>query len=266
LFNWRGDFQKISNDSACVVLHTQFFGSCPLRGQLPKNWVKNSAEALTIDPRHLNHAQPRERPMTIATTKKITFEAYLNYDDGTDTRYELVRGELVAMTPPTWLHLRIARYLESQFNQEIKRLGQPWEAFREAGQQTDESSARLPDVAIVPVEFVEATLEQSAVLTVAAFLAVEIASESTSESTAAQDYRDKVTEYQTKGIPEYWVIDPDPFGAAKYIGSPKLPTVSVYTLVDRTYQVQRFQGEQIVISSTFPELQLTANRILQAGY
>jgi Uma2 family endonuclease len=206
--------------------------------------------------------------MTIATTKKITFEAYLNYDDGTDTHYELVRGELVAMTPPTWLHLRIASYLESQFNQEIKRLGHPWEAFREAGQQTNESSARLPDVAIVPAEFVEVTLEQSAVLTVAAFLVVEIVS----ERTAAQNYRDKVTEYQNKGIPEYWVIDPDPFGAAKYIGgaakyigSPKLPTVSVYTLVDRTYQVQRFQGEQIVISPTFPELQLTASSILQAG-
>jgi hypothetical protein len=27
-------------------LHTQFLGSCPLRGQLPKNWVKNSAEVL----------------------------------------------------------------------------------------------------------------------------------------------------------------------------------------------------------------------------
>jgi Uma2 family endonuclease len=204
--------------------------------------------------------------MTIATTKKITFEAYLNYDDGTDTRYELVRGELVAMTPPTWLHLRIVSYLESQFNQEIKRLGHPWEAFREAGQQTNESSARLPDVAIVPAEFVEATLEQlgleqATVLTVAAFLVVEIVS----ESTAAQDYRDKVTEYQNKGIPEYWVIVPDPFGAAKYIGSPKLPTVSVYTPVDRTYQVQRFQGEQIVISPTFPELQLTASSILQAG-
>jgi hypothetical protein len=28
-------------------LHTRFFGSCPLRGQLPKNRVNNSAEALS---------------------------------------------------------------------------------------------------------------------------------------------------------------------------------------------------------------------------
>jgi Uma2 family endonuclease len=32
--------------------------------------------------------------MTIAT-QKLTFEEYLAYHDGTDTRYELVDGELV---------------------------------------------------------------------------------------------------------------------------------------------------------------------------
>lgn len=199
--------------------------------------------------------------MTIATGQRLTFEEYLNYNDGTDTRYELVRGELVAMTPPTWLHLRIARYLESQFNQEIERLGYAWESFREPGQRTEENTSRVPDVAIVPIEFVETALEQSAVLSVAAFLLVEIVS----ESTATQDYREKVAEYQAKGIPEYWIVDPDPFGAAKYVGSPKLPTVSVYTLIDGVYQVQRFQGEQLIVSPTFPALQLTAAQVLKAG-
>ncbi len=194
-------------------------------------------------------------------TQSMTFEAYLDYSDGTETRYELVNGELLAMTPPTWLHLRIARYLEGMFNQAIVRRGEPWEAFREPGQQTAASSARLPDVAIVPIAAVEAALEQSAVLTIPALLVVEIVS----DSTATQDYREKVQEYQDKGIPEYWVVDPDPFGAAKYIGSPKRPTVSTYRLVDRTYQVQRFQGDQIVISPTFPDLNLTATKILKAG-
>ena len=35
--------------------------------------------------------------MTI-TTPKLTFEEYLAYDDGTDTRYELVNGELIPMS------------------------------------------------------------------------------------------------------------------------------------------------------------------------
>ncbi len=33
-----------------------------------------------------------------ATSQRITFAEYLTYDDGTDTRYELVDGELVPMT------------------------------------------------------------------------------------------------------------------------------------------------------------------------
>jgi hypothetical protein len=36
--------------------------------------------------------------MSIAL-KPMTLEDYLNYDDGTDTRYELVNGELIAMPP-----------------------------------------------------------------------------------------------------------------------------------------------------------------------
>lgn len=199
--------------------------------------------------------------MTIATTRRLTFEEYLDYDDGTDNRYELVRGELVAMTPPSWLHLRIARYLEGIFNRELERLNYAWEAFREPGQQTEENSSRLPDIAIVSVDEIESALEQSAVLTVAALLVVEIVS----QSTAAQDYREKVREYAAKGIMEYWIVDPDPFGAAKYIGSPKLPTVSVYHLVNGSYQVQRFQGSQPITSPTFPDLALTAEQVLQAG-
>jgi Uma2 family endonuclease len=35
------------------------------------------------------------------TRKKLTFEEYLDYDDGTDNRYELVDGELVAL-PSSW--------------------------------------------------------------------------------------------------------------------------------------------------------------------
>ena len=41
------------------------------------------------------------------TTEKLTFESYLIYDDGTDNRYELERGKLLLMNPPTVRHLLI---------------------------------------------------------------------------------------------------------------------------------------------------------------
>ncbi|MEP0916799.1 Uma2 family endonuclease [Leptolyngbya sp. DQ-M1] len=199
--------------------------------------------------------------MNIAKTKKLTFQEYLDFCETSQERYELVRGELQLMTPPIWLHYRIAKFLERAFDDEITRRQLPWEAHRDPGQQTEENTSRLPDVAIVPIEAVEESIDRPAILTTAAILIVEVVS----DSTALQDYREKVTEYQNKGIREYWIVDPDPFGAAKYIGSPKRPTVSVYSLVDGVYQVKRFQGSNCVISLTFPHLQLTAEQILNAG-
>lgn len=49
------------------------------------------------------------------TTKPMTLEEYLNYDDGTDTRYELVDGELVAMPIESDLNNCIASFLFACF-------------------------------------------------------------------------------------------------------------------------------------------------------
>jgi Uma2 family endonuclease len=39
--------------------------------------------------------------MTVAVAiQQLSFEEYLAYDDGTDTRYELVNGQLEPMNPP----------------------------------------------------------------------------------------------------------------------------------------------------------------------
>lgn len=198
--------------------------------------------------------------MNIAA-KKLTFEEYLKFCETAEERYELVRGELQLMTPPAWIHYLVAKFLERAFDDEIARLQYPWIVVQGAGQQTTDDTSRLPDISIVPFDAIANSLDQTAVLTIAALLVVEVVS----DSTALQDYREKVTEYQNKGIREYWIADSDPFGAAKYIGSPKRPTVSVYSLIDGVYQVKRFQGSDRVISPTFPDLQLTAEQILNAG-
>ena len=46
--------------------------------------------------------------MNQTTTQRLTFEEYLAYDDGTDTRYELVNGVLVATGAESPLNLDIA--------------------------------------------------------------------------------------------------------------------------------------------------------------
>ena len=47
-----------------------------------------------------------------ATIKKLTFAEYLKYNDGTDTQYELVDGELISMSLGTSKHGGISKFLE----------------------------------------------------------------------------------------------------------------------------------------------------------
>jgi len=63
--------------------------------------------------------------MTLAT-QRLSFEDYLRYDDGSETRYELVNGELVAMSLGIGQHGEIADFLNSEFRAEIQRLKLAW--------------------------------------------------------------------------------------------------------------------------------------------
>ncbi len=54
--------------------------------------------------------------MTQTTTERLySFEEYVTYDDGTDSRYELVDGKLERMNPPTFRHLLISDFIQDNF-------------------------------------------------------------------------------------------------------------------------------------------------------
>jgi Uma2 family endonuclease len=200
--------------------------------------------------------------MTQAVLNSFTFEQYLHFHDGTDTRYELVRGYLVPMTPAPWPHSKIAKFLERIFDDAISRMGEPWEAVRgDIGQRTEADSSRLPDVLVAQQSDLEALGNQPAVLEVPALLVVEIVS----ESSKVDDYLYKLAEYKNKAIPEYWVVDYLALGASRYIGLAKVPTLSIYRLTEAGYQSAQFRGSDPIISPTFPDLQLTADQVFQAG-
>jgi Uma2 family endonuclease len=72
-------------------------------------------------------------------------------------------------------------------------------------------------------------------------------------------------DYAILGIPEYWIADYGELGGTRQIGKPKQPTLSVCTLVDGEYEIQRFRGNQTLTSLIFPNLKLTAEQVLRAG-
>jgi Uma2 family endonuclease len=55
------------------------------------------------------------RPLANATQRRMSLEEYLTYDDGTDTRYELVDGVLVDMGSESTINTWIASFLHGIF-------------------------------------------------------------------------------------------------------------------------------------------------------
>ncbi len=79
------------------------------------------------------------------------------------------------------------------------------------------------------------------------------------------DYYTKRGVYEEIGIAEYWIVDYLALGGRSFLGNPKQPTISIYSLVEGEYQVMQFRGDERIVSPTFPELNLTAQQIFRAG-
>ena len=61
-----------------------------------------------------------------AQKRRMTVGEFLVYDDGTQTRYELVDGELVAMNPPAEPHVRLTSNVYDALARQLKRPCRPY--------------------------------------------------------------------------------------------------------------------------------------------
>lgn len=193
--------------------------------------------------------------MSIAT-KKLSFEEYLVYNDGTDIRYELVDGELIPMSLGTGKHGAIIRFLLLQFESILSKSEQPWITLpglvgirSPRGRRWDTS--RIPDLTVLSQAQWESMANREAIIDFnepPPFLVVEVVS----LSTKTDDYRSKRSEYGLLEIPEYWIVDPLD------------EKITICILEDRFYDSLEFKGEHQIKSPTFPTLNLTATQILAA--
>jgi Uma2 family endonuclease len=194
--------------------------------------------------------------MTIATTK-MTLAEYLTYDDGTDTRYELVDGDLTRMSLGTGEHGDISEFLHDEFKAEIRRLELDWVAKDmkigiQSPRGTRWETSRVPDVVVLPLEQWNSLKKRESLIPLnepPPLLVVEVVS----PSTVTVDYRAKHSEYAVLDIPEYWIVDPIDL------------KVTVCVLKDGAYTDVVFVGDFPIVSPTFPELGLKASEVLNSS-
>ena len=194
--------------------------------------------------------------MPQTTTQRFTLEEYLVYDDGTDTRYELVDGVLVEMPAESPLNLDIALFLIAVFLHVVprSRIGIKNLIAVDSAKVT----AREPDLTIHSEASKRAiNQEKQALLPLdmpAPLLVIEVVSPGEpGEPNYDRDYIDKREEYAKRGISEFWLIDP------------MRAVVLVLSLFGSSYKAAEFRGGDRIQSTQFKQLNLTAQQVLTAG-
>ncbi len=182
-------------------------------------------------------------------TQVMSFEEYLAYDDGTDTRYELVDGMLVEMPPESDENIDIARTLLLALIKHVPAERVVWGTEIEVTGRR--ASCRLPDL-LVHTEASKAALAGKGRATISRdmpppALVIEIVSPG--KANRDRDYRYKHTEYAARRIAEYWIVDP------------QVQKVTVCQWVEGQYEDKVYAGAERIQSEVVPNFVLTSNAI-----
>lgn len=191
----------------------------------------------------------------------LSFQTYLDYDDGSNQRYELLdTGELVAVPFENQANIALAmalcRYLEQFADWQLFRLGNtaievtPMTIVLPNGQRKKIAQrSRIPDLMCLTVQGLRQIANGYKGLALDhenPRLVVEVVS----QSNASEDYISKRAQYAARGIEEYWIVDRHK------------QQVIVFVLKEEQYVEQVYTGDTVVNSSVFPFAKLTATEIL----
>ncbi|MGB7058175.1 MAG: Uma2 family endonuclease [Geitlerinemataceae cyanobacterium] len=187
--------------------------------------------------------------MTV-TSAKMTLAEFLDYDDGTDTLYELENGELIPMPSESEINRRIAMFLLAYFLQ----LGIPYYRLTmktEVAVSGSRVSVRVPDLLVLSEDLAMALEGASRSIVLMDMPPPLLVVEVVSPNQEKRDYRYKRSEYAARGIAEYWIVDPI------------LQKVTVLEWVEGLYEEQVYAGESSIVSPVLGNLELTVDRVLQ---
>jgi Uma2 family endonuclease len=195
--------------------------------------------------------------MTHATTEKIiSLQEFLNYDQDTDAGYELEDGRLLLMPTESEINRRIACFLFAYFLQlgvSFSRLTMKTELVVMGSRTT----VRVPDLMVLTETLAQVMEGASRSLITIDMPPPEMVVEvvSPGQENQQRDYRYKRSQYQARGIPEYWIIDPIQ------------QQITVFILVTGLYEQAIFTGDMVINSSLLSDHNqpspLTASQLLQ---
>jgi Uma2 family endonuclease len=188
--------------------------------------------------------------MVQANSQLQTFADFLNQTEAADGFFELTNGVLVEMPPESDENLYRAMKLYEALKVVVsmRQIRLQGLALAMPGQPKN----RYPDLTVLRPEHPDqmSDLGQAAITLDMAppLLVVEVVSPGPENH--RRDYLEKRNQYEWRGIPEYWIVDP------------VLAQVTVLSLTENGYESTVFKGEEVVQSPTFADFALTAADML----
>jgi len=203
--------------------------------------------------------------MTQPLPKLVTFEQFIEWYPSNGVRYELHKGVIAEMPPPTGEHENVVGFLAAQITFQFLQMGLPFRIPKTAFVKIpSNNSTYSPDILLLNHDnLVNEPLwsKQSTVIQAASIpIAVEVVS-----TNWRDDYYDKFRDYEDMGIPEYWIVDYAALGGKRFTGNPKQQTITICELVEGDYQMTVFRGNNFIASPLFPQLNLTAQQIFDSA-
>ncbi|MFB2891924.1 Uma2 family endonuclease [Aerosakkonemataceae cyanobacterium BLCC-F50] len=202
--------------------------------------------------------------MYATSTKPLTFEEFLAWDDGSGRDFELLDGVPVPLSEPNANHEdlieRLCAYLEAHcLEANLPYVSRQSKQVRLKTNPDEKEKSRKADIVIFAKEEWQRMKGNSS--SAAAYVpppgVIEVVSTNWKD-----DYLTKLAEYEDLGVSEYIIVDYAAYGGIRFIGSPKQPTITIYQLENGEYLPGKiFRGDDRIESRLFPNLTLTAEQI-----
>lgn len=203
--------------------------------------------------------------MTQALPKLATFEQFIEWYPLNGVQYELHKGVIVEMPPPTGEHENVVGFLAAQITFQFLQMGLPFRIPKTAFIKIESNNSTYsPDILVLNHDnLVNEPLwsKQSTVIQAESVpIVIEVVS-----TNWRDDYYDKFRDYEEMGIPEYWIVDYAALGGKRFTGNPKQQTITICNLVDGDYHISVFRGDDVIVSPLFTQLKLTAQQIFDSA-
>lgn len=179
--------------------------------------------------------------MAVEKIKQYTAEEFFAFTEKDENRYELHNGEIVALAAPSKLHQRIVREMliaVSTFIKSRKGSCEPFAAPFDV--KLDDENVVQPDLMII----CDPNKTDDKRCNGAPDFVAEITS-----SNSYNDYVRKLHLYESSGVREYWIVDPD-----KKI-------ISVYNFEKETNEIYSF-AQSVPVGIYEGELTINLNELL----